>query len=191
MEPIRLNHSPGAMPSRRLRLLVAIFAALLVVAYASGAFERDPSTVDVPTVDIPADRLERLELSGALDAVLVRIDSAWHLVEPYEAAADSAAVARFVTSLGGLALASLVSTNPERHARYGLDSTATRVEVTWEDGSATLEVSTRGPDWRSSYVRWADGPGVYATQARVALPASVEAMTARKDAGSPTGEDSY
>ena len=184
MEPIRLTQPPEAMPARRLRILVAVLAALLAVAYASGAFERDPSTVDVPVVDIPADRLNRIELSGAVAVVLVRADSAWQVIEPSRVAADSAVVARLVRSLGELGLASVVSTNPDRHARYGLDSTATRVQVFWEGGSTALTVSKRGPDWRSSYVRLGDAPEVYATRSRVSLPATADAVMATQEADS-------
>ena len=72
VEPLRLNPLSRAdpMPGRRLRLLIAVLAALVAVAWATGAFEGDPSTVDVPGLDIPADRLDRIALSGAMDLVV-------------------------------------------------------------------------------------------------------------------------
>lgn len=174
------------MPARRLPLLVALLAALLVVAYVSGAFDRDPSTVDVPQLDIPADQADRIELSGALDLALVRADSVWTVVQPSPSAADSAVVARLVTSLGDLRLASLVTTNPDRHSQYGMDSTATRVEVSWESGAVVLVVSKRGPDWSSSYIRLGDGDEVYATRSKFYLPLSVESVRAEEQEGSPS-----
>ena len=164
------------MSGRRLRLLIAVLAMLVAVAWATGAFEGDPSTVDVPGLDIPADRLDRIVLSGAMDLVLVRGDSAWRVVEPRPAPADSAVVARLVTSLGDLEIASLATTRPDRHGRLGIDTTATRIEASWGGDSRLLTVSRRGPDWRSHYVVLGDGPEVYATASRISLPLSVDAV---------------
>jgi len=177
------------MSGRRLRLLIAVLAALVAVAWATGAFESDPSTVDVPRLDIPADRLDRIALSGAMDLVLVRGDSAWRVIEPMSAPADSAVVARLVTSLGELTLATVVTTNPDRHDRLGIDSTATRIEASWGGNTRILTVSRRGPDWRSHYVVLGDGPEVYATASRISLPLSVDAVVAEKEEGPPDAGD--
>jgi len=181
------------MSGRRLRLLIAVLAVLVAVAWATGAFEGDPSTVDVPGLDIPADRLDRIALSGATDLVLVRGDSVWRVIEPRPAPADSAVVARLVTSLGELSLATVVTTNPERHARLGIDSTATRIEASWGGNTRILTVSRRGPDWRSHYVVIGDGPEVYATASRISIPLSAEAVMAKEkgppEAGDPASID--
>jgi len=159
------------MKQKPLILLLATLIVLLGLAYLTGVFERDASTVDVPDVEIPAEALEQVRIEAPEHTwALQRQGTRWLLTEPVQERTDSAAVARFVRDLGALELESVASNNPERYARYGVDSTASVVSVSWADGARRLVVGNQGPDFQSIYVRLDDDPRVYLTRGRLTVP---------------------
>ena len=50
------------MGSNQLLKLLSVLAALVVIAYVSGAFDEAPSTIDVPEFDIQADQITSIEV---------------------------------------------------------------------------------------------------------------------------------
>ncbi|MCH8962256.1 MAG: DUF4340 domain-containing protein [Bacteroidetes bacterium] len=159
------------MKQKQLLWLLATLIVLLGLAYLTGVFERDASTVDVPDVDIPADALEQVRIEAPEHTwALQRQGTRWLLTEPVQEMTDSAAVARFVRDLGALELESVASNNPERYRRYGVDSTASVVSASWADGDRRLVVGNQGPDFQSIYVRLDDDPRVYLTRGRLTVP---------------------
>jgi len=84
-------------------------------------------------------------------------------------------VNRLLDSVGGLALLTVVSTNADRHARYGVDAAAASILILgWGAGSAEFQVAAQGPDFSSSYVRLENGVDVYTTTSRVSIPTSLD-----------------
>ena len=163
------------MKQNRLLLLFSALVVLLGVAYLTGVFEQNASTVDVPTLAIPADDLEQLRIEAPAQTIaLARQGSHWLLTEPMQAQTDSATVARFVQDLGNLELEAIASNNPERYTRYGVDSTATVVTASWGGQSHRLVVGKQGPDFQAVYVRLDDDPRVYATRGRLAPPQDLD-----------------
>ena len=159
------------MKQKQLLWLLATLVVLLGLAYLTGVFERDASTVDVPDVDIPADALENLRIEAPEHTwALQRQGARWLLTEPMQDMTDSAAVARFVQDLSKLELESVASNNPERYSRYGVDSTASVVSASWAGGATRLVIGSQGPDFRSVYVRLDDDPRVYLTRGRLTVP---------------------
>lgn len=157
------------MTKNRLPQLLALLVVLIGVAYVTGVFEGDPSTVDVPAIDVPVDEVDRIRLTGPVALELERQAGSWRLVAPVQATADSATVTALLESLRGAELASVVSTSPDRHARYGVDSTGLRIQLSWGDEAFNLVVAP-GPDFQSNYVRLQDEPTVYASRLRIAAP---------------------
>lgn len=168
------------MDRKKIIWLGGVLVALLGVALLTGVFDGDVSTVEVPEVTIPADRIDGLRIErGEAPVALARQDGRWRLTEPVGADADSAEVARLLEQLGGLELASVVSTNPERYATYGVDSTAAALVVAHGGRERRLVVSDRGPDYRSRYVRLDDDPRVFATAGPLAVPSDVDRLRDR------------
>lgn len=153
---------------KRNAQLVLVAAVLAIVAWLSGAFDPEPSTIDLPDPGIREERVERIDVRTAGGSFsLVRADSSWTVAGDPPVAADTAAVQRLVRDLSDLEIASLVSRMPDRHARFGVDSTATEVVVSWDGKETRLVVSARGPDYQSHYVRIDNDPSVYATRGRL------------------------
>jgi hypothetical protein len=160
------------MQQRQLVWLIGVFAILLVIAFVSGTFSNEISTVNVPNFSIPLDQIEEVELTMT-DGSTTRIErqnGGWLMVEPLAAPADSQVIARFAESLQGLELESVVSTNPDRYANYGVEDNAKKVKVTWGGDSEAFYVGNAGPDFQSLYLRLEDDPRVFLSRGRLTLP---------------------
>lgn len=163
------------MKQKQLLLLLGLLVLLLGVAYLTGVFDSEVSTVEVPRLAIPAEKVEQLRLEAPAQMMaLTRQGTRWRLTEPMEALADSATAARFVQDLGALELDALASNNPDRYPRYGIDSTATTVTASWPGGTRRLVVGKQGPDAQAVYVRLDDDPRVYVTRGRLTVPQGLD-----------------
>jgi len=162
--------SGKTMKKKQLIILLGALLVLIALGYLAGAFERDFSTVNVPQLNISTSELDHLQL-GLTDQTVVfeKKESLWQMTEPITSDVDSTVVARFVTSLVDMELESVVSTNPERYDRYGVDSTGTSVTASWSGNSRTLFVGDRGPDYQSVYVRLDDDPRVFLTSSSLTI----------------------
>ena len=163
------------MQNNRIPLLAAVLVVLVGVAWLSGVFDREPSTIEVPSVDIPTDEVDRIRVQGPEWTVEVtREGGVWQVVEPVPARADSNAVVRLLDSLSELKLNTVVSTSPDRHGNYGVDQPSARyLTLGWADEEELLLVAEQGPDFSSSYVRLGETPAVYSSS-RIALPANAD-----------------
>ena len=121
------------MQQKQLIWLFGALVALLIIALMTGVFDSEISTVDVPEVTIPADDVEQIRIDRGVQPLELRREAAgWQLTAPMPFPADSTTVARLVEGLAQMELESVVSTNPERYARYGVDSTAQTLTVIWD-----------------------------------------------------------
>ncbi len=169
------DYPHNSMKQKQLLLLLGVLVMLLGVAYLTGVFDSDVSTVDVPRLAIPADDLEQLRIEApAQTMALTRQGTRWLLTEPMQAITDSATVARFVQDLGALELEAIASNNPDRYTRYGVDSMATTVTAFWPGGTHRLVVGKQGPDFQTIYVRLDDDPRVYLTRGRLNVPQGLD-----------------
>lgn len=161
------------MTQQQLIWLGAALVALLGIAYLTGVFGSDMSTVEVPDVHIPAGEVASIRASGGDMLVsLSRENGSWRLTAPVTAPADSEVVARLLDDIESLALRSVVSTNPDRYGRYGVDSTATELTLEWPEGARSLFVGEGGVG--SSYVRLDGDDAVYQTAEPLRVPESVD-----------------
>lgn len=159
------------MQQRQLIWLFGALVALLIIALMTGVFDSEISTVDVPDVTIPADDIAQIRVDRATQPVELRREAgAWQLTNPMPFPADSAMVAQFLQGLAAMELESVVSTNPERYSRYGVDSTAQVLTVAWDGGEERLVLGDQGPDFQSTYVRLADDPRVFLARANLTVP---------------------
>jgi Domain of unknown function (DUF4340) len=165
------------MQKNRVAPLAGILVLLLGVAYLAGVFESQPTTIQVPEVEVPSNEVTGLTIeSSGWSASLARSGGVWRLTEPVSSAADSNTVKRLLDSIGDLDLATVVSSNPDRHARYGLDpESAQRVTLQWATGELALAVALQGPDVSSSYVRLGENQEVY-SGSRVSLPNTLDQL---------------
>lgn len=146
---------------------------LLVIAFLTGVFESNPSTVEVPALDVPGEDITSIRLLGpSVEIALERQADGWRVTQPVDAEADSAAVARLLETVGSLELQSVVSTSADRHGRYGVDSTAMTLELSWEGGETSLILGERARGAR--YVRVDGGEAVYRTAGRLDVPESAD-----------------
>lgn len=164
------------MNQRQLIWLGGALIVLLIVAYLTGVFDTDFSTVDVPELTISAQEVRTIHVTGQGQNVgLERDNGTWMLTEPLRSAADSVTVSRFLEDLSALELQSVVSTNSERHARYGVDSMATEVRVEGEGGEQSLIVGDQGPGFGSNYVRISGEEPVYLSSGSIRIPENADA----------------
>ena len=168
------------MTHRQLIWLGAALVLLLVIAFVAGVFDEDISTVDVPELSIPAEQVTEISISGPdLDVLARREEGAWRIAEPVAGPADSSAVMRFLESASAPELQSVVSRNPERYGRYGVDSTGYEVTLRWDDESRTMIVGERGPTVGTRFVRIGGVEAVYLASRDVIIPPDADSWRDR------------
>ncbi|GAB5517799.1 MAG: hypothetical protein RhofKO_00500 [Rhodothermales bacterium] len=160
------------MDKNRIGLLSGVLLGLLLLAWLAGAFDSAPSTLDVPDLGLADADITVVTLNQDGEIVTAeRGAGIWRLTAPEDRLADSTIVARFVETVQAIELGEVVSTNPERYAKFSVDSSAAQVQITTADGDeTTLFVGRPGSDFRSAYVRLADDPRVFLTTDRLTLP---------------------
>ena len=158
------------MQQKQTLVLGGTLVVLLIIAWISGVFDRNPSNVNVPELDLPTS--EVTHISVTLPDITFTVEKQglqWFMREPVDMPADSATIARFLNELEDLSLNNRATSNPDRYGIYGIDSTATTVSLTWSDGAEDLVISRQGRDYMSIYVQIGDNPNVYSTNGRVTV----------------------
>ena len=134
--------------NKRIPILIGLLALLVLIAYATGTFDRAPSTVDVPTIEIEAGAIDQIELKKSEFTIRVqKVSGLWQVMEPIAWIADYVSIKSFTASLAELKLESVVSRNPERYGRYGVDSTASVLTLTSGDKIQKMTVASKGSDF--------------------------------------------
>ena len=158
------------MQQKQTLVLGGTLVVLLIIAWISGVFDRNPSNVDVPELDLPTSEVTHISVTLPDIALTVEKQGLqWFTREPVDMPADSATVARLLSELDDLSLDNRVTSNPDRYGIYGIDSTATTVSLSWPDGAEDLVISRQGRDYMSIYVQIGDDPNVYSTNGRVTI----------------------
>ena len=158
------------MQQKQTLVLGGTLVVLLIIAWISGVFDRNPSNVDVPELDLPTS--EVTHISVTLPDITFTVEKQgmqWFMREPVDMPADSATIARLLNELEDLSLNNRATSNPDRYGIYGIDSTATSVSLTWSDGAEDIVISRQGRDYMSIYVKIGDNPNVYSTNGRVTV----------------------
>ncbi len=161
------------MKKNPLVFLSGIVVTLVLVAYLSGVFDREVSTIEVPSLSLTPGEITTLAVSSpSLTLTIQRSgEGPWFLQSPGPYPADSGLVGRFVRDLAGLEPETVISTNPDRYGRYGLDSTAKKLSITQKSGKTDLlYLGKNGPDYQSAYVRLNEDPRVFLARGRITLP---------------------
>lgn len=108
----------------------------------------------------------RLEIQGPKGrVVLVRSSATWTVESPVAYPADAQALQEVLDGLHKARLSEEVSSDPARHALFGLnESSATRVKV-WIEPSgrpvADFLAGKQGADWDSFFLRFPPAPSVF------------------------------
>ena len=165
------------MQQQQLIWLAGVLVLLVGIAFLAGAFDSEISTIDVPSLGIPTDALDTMEIvqDDSTTITINRTESGWQLTSPVQARTDSITMARFTENLGNLDFETVVSTNEERYATYGVAEGARRINLSWNDAQKSLILGNAGPDFQSIYIRLADDPRVFLTRGRLNLPADLDA----------------
>ena len=158
------------MRKNQTLILGVTLGVLLGIAWLAGVFDPNPSTIRVPELNLPIDKVTQISVTLP-DAELhfEKLGSRWFMREPVDMPADSATIARVLTELGDLSLRSVVTDNPEKYETYGIDSTASSVTIQWPDAEQDLVISRQGRDYMSVNVRIGEDPNIYATSGRVTM----------------------
>ncbi len=164
------------MQQRQLVWLIVALLVLLAIAYFSGTFSNEISTIEVPELSFSDEAIETFSITtgDTTDLVFIKEEGAWVLSSPVSARADSLAVSRLIQNLAGLELETVVSTNPDRYEEYGVGPSAQQITVTMDEESATLTVGRPGPDFQSAYVRLNEDPRVFLTNGQLYLNREVD-----------------
>ena len=158
------------MQQKQTLVLGGTLVVLLIIAWISGVFDRNPSNVDVPELDLPTSEVTRISVT--LPDITFTVEKQgiqWFMRKPVDMPADSATVTRLLNELEDLSLNNRATSNPDRYGIYGIDSTATTVSLTWSDGAEDIVISRQGRDYMSIYVKIGDNPNVYSTNGRVTV----------------------
>lgn len=139
-------------------LLLGVFGVLLIIAYLvlqkPGEFSSSgESTGRLFEIDSLA--VDRIEIkTAALDLLLEKKGVEWFVERPLSDKADPAAVANAIHEARTLDVSGIVSSNPEKHPVFQVDSSGTAVTV-YEKGSAkaSFVVGKVSPSFTDTYVR--------------------------------------
>jgi len=157
------------------KTLAALFVGLTVLTgltawmegpAASDAFQRSLVTVDTAAVQALAVRTPEAALSVRLARTA---DAGWAVQRGADGPtypADAEAVQRALDALGTLRARAVVTRQPEKHARFQVDSTGTIVTALDDEGSALAELTIGRTSFTqrrqpNTYVRPSDAPAVY------------------------------
>lgn len=158
------------MKQKQLIMLVGALVVLLGMAWLADVFERNPSNIKVPSVDIPFDEVQALTVKLPDDTLELELQNGqWMMRRPVDTKADSATVARFLRELSDMTLDTRATSNPDRYGVYGMDSTASSITLQWAAGTEEIMISRQGRDYLSIYARVGEDPTVYSTNGRVTV----------------------
>ena len=158
---------------KRFSWLLGLLVFLIIVAYATGVFDQAPSTVDVPKIEIDGSEIDRIVIEG--DRATLEVDKSsgtWQMMSPVAWLADSVVISSFIRNLSDLRLETVVSRNPERYGRYGVDSTGASITVGFGDEQQQLIVSGDGPDYSTVYLRMHGDERVFIARPRLLPPSN-------------------
>jgi hypothetical protein len=159
----------------RTGLLIGALVVVVLIAWISGVFESDFSTVDVPEWDFDRSEVDQISLQSALDTVVFsRQSGRWRINRPVEADIDSVRLSSLLDNLEDLRIGSVVTRNRDRHSRYGVDSAAASIRVHSGTDTRTLVVGNTGADYRTIYVRLDDDDRVFSGDGRVSVDAATD-----------------
>lgn len=146
-------------------VLLLILAILMVVVFGQRWQQRKVVTsAPAGSIAVNPDRVSRLQIQrlGEPLVELQRIGGGWRLRQPIDYAAQDQVVQSVLTSLENLQLRDVVSRNPQKRAKFQVDSTGTHVRV-WEGETEVLSViiGKAANDFSHTYVRRAEEDEVY------------------------------
>ena len=164
------------MQQKQLIWLGGSLIALLALAFATGTFSKEISTVNVPALSISSEQIEQFEIvtSDSSLFTLEKLHGIWHITHPIEEVADSLTVARFTQNLDDMQLASVVSTNAQKYDTYGVGSNGKHVNIAWGRNKKTFYVGNSGPDFQSFYLRMGSDARVFLSSGRLNLPENLD-----------------
>lgn len=149
-------------PSLRLVLVLSLLATLIVGA-GCGRSEPTPQKVLLfPALAEHQDELDRLQLRGAGNAVLVtlvRKNGRWRVAERGDWPADEGRLSQYLFVLSQTHLAEAKTSNPDLYVRLGVEpissADATGTELTLSSGavSSRLLIGREHAKFNSNYVR--------------------------------------
>lgn len=128
---------------------VSFFALLGLTLWAVSSRNQDPkSSEELPSVELDKDAITALEISrpGSERVVLTKVEDAWRLTEPLDAAADQSNVEAALNRLADLRITRVVATKPAHYARLQVDdANAVLVSVlSGEESASELRIGKYG-----------------------------------------------
>ena len=131
------------MDWRKNRIAVgamAFFVLLALTLWAVNSRDRRPAGAgEIPSIEIDKDAITALEITrpAGEPVMLSRVDGAWRVTAPVDAAADQNNVESALNRLSDLRLTRIAATKPENYARLQVDD-ANAVHVIVKGGEDTL-----------------------------------------------------
>lgn len=131
------------MQWRKNRIAIGALAFFVLLGVTLWAVQRrnrpTSSSAELPSLKLDKDAITTLEITrpGDEQTVLSKVDGAWRVTEPVDAAADENNVESALNRLADLKIARVVAEKPENYARLQVDD-ATAVRVTAKAGEDTL-----------------------------------------------------
>jgi len=139
-------------------MLIGVLALLLIVAYVVLQKPGEQSLSEEGTgklVEIDSLKVDRIEIKSlSLDLILEKKGAEWFTQRPISYRADQNNVANVLHQAKNLEVKSIVSSNPEKHPMFTVDSSGTIVKIS-EAGSerAAFVVGKPSANYSDTYVR--------------------------------------
>lgn len=155
------------MKSNKTYLYLAIFAALLVVAYFLTS-ERGEKTAsydlkEKKLFELDSARVDKIEIKYKDgDLVLSKSTGEWRVVSPYDYRVNTAEVEKIVSSLKNFKLESIISTNPAKKETFGF-SDDKQAEISVYEGGVLKGKFILGGEsaGTSSHIKKPDSDNIY------------------------------
>lgn len=148
---------------RSTLVLIAVLLVLVGVFWSVSVKERKVKSDQLaPLFDMDSTQVSLVRLVTPDDSVtLERRSGEWYLTKPLDYRASQSSVEELVGSACHLIVESLVSDQPEKHAKLQVDSTGTAVTMQAGTQTYAFVVGKPSSDYRHSYVRKQGANEVY------------------------------
>ncbi|NOY05559.1 MAG: DUF4340 domain-containing protein [Chlorobi bacterium] len=144
-----------------ITFLAVIFIVLLVVAIliVTNSGERSINPEEIPQlIAVDSAAVDGITITrGSTTIELRRSGNTWKIEKPVSYRADAKKVGDLLHELSAVKASTVVSSKPEKHGVFQVDSTGTELRI-MEHGKPVvhLVVGKNGPDFTSRYMRLAD-----------------------------------
>lgn len=154
------------MTPKKLYLLGAILIGVIILGLYVSRQSSPQASLRLPLDSLSNEDFNRIVIQSNTETTdLVRADGLWQVKAPFSDWAEGSAVDTLVSTLRGLTVASLISTNKANHAKFEVeDLKSRRIQIFSKDPQKPFldfYMGKQGTGYGSSYLRYFGSDSVY------------------------------